>query len=377
MHLNNIYFLHEVGGKKNQEDFIWPAPGDAVLHDRVFVVCDGVGGSANGEVASRLIASATGEALSVLPETELLPGRINRILQEAQTAMAAHATTTGISKDMATTICLLVFSGHRALIAWCGDSRVYHVRKGEILFKTADHSLVNTLVKNGEITEDEALTHPQRHIILKAINGDETPAEAESHWIESIAPGDYFLLCTDGLLENITEADIKTLLNGERTRAKDIISIIQERCFGKTKDNYSLYLLQTALPVTAQKIRPSKTPLLLLLAAVLLAAGVYFYNAYRHAPTVIPAAFNTDTSTRPLQGANNQPAVRKDSLPYTELENQAGETEKKISPPPLPAGASGHKITPRGKRDTVQLNPSTLQKNQPPQEKPGSKTDSH
>jgi PPM family protein phosphatase len=325
-----------------------------------------------------MIASSAGEALAALPENELKPGTINRILQQAQAGMAAHATATGISKDMATTICLLVFSGQRALIAWCGDSRVYQVRKGEILFKTADHSLVNTLVKNGDITEDEALTHPQRHVILKAINGDDSPADAEEHWVEDIAPGDYFLLCTDGLLENITEADIKTLLNGERTRAKDIISIIQERCFGKTRDNYSLYLLQTKLPVAAQITKPSKTPLLLLLATVVVAAGIYFYNAYRHEPAMVPAALNTDSSAvQPMQEPATKPAVGKDSLPYVELENQAGETEKKISPVPLPTTPAGQQARPGRKQDTVQLNPSTLQKIKGQQEKPGSNRDSH
>ena len=74
-------------------------------------------------------------------------------------------------KGMATTLTYLHLSPEGAIIAWAGDSRVYHIRDGKILFKTEDHSLVNQLVQAGQITEEEAAHHPQKNVILRAVIG--------------------------------------------------------------------------------------------------------------------------------------------------------------------------------------------------------------
>ena len=380
MTLSNIYYLHEIGGKKNQEDYIWPAAGSAALHDKIFIVCDGVGGSENGEVASRMIAEYVGKKLLQTAGENISLDYINELLFGAKQQLVAHANNAGLNKDMATTFSLLVLFSNKAFVAWCGDSRVYHVRKSEILYKTSDHSLVNTLVKNGEITEEEALVHPQKHIILKAINGDDTAADADGEWINNIADGDYFMLCTDGLLENISDTAIKTLL-ADNT---DIIQKIQERCYGKTRDNYSMYLVQISLqaePAMQKTTSSYGSVWLIVLAAVLVAGGLLFFNKKEVIKEPVPAAVSTDTIV--IQPSPAIVTAPKDSigqqakdllLPVKPLQTEdAG--EKKIVPAPLPetkqsSDSPGHKkaliVIPAG---SVQLDPQDLQKKKKAAEK--------
>lgn len=244
MNLSSIYYLHEIGGKKTQEDYIWPQPGTATAKDSIFIVCDGVGGSENGEIASRIVAEFASNTLTKIPADALSTETINTLLAKAQQKLVDYARAHGLNSDMATTFCLLVLTNRGAFIAWCGDSRVYHIRNGMVLYKTSDHSLVNTLIKKGELTEDEASNHPQKNVILKAIKADYSPIEAEAKWITEIQKGDYFMLCTDGVLENITDQHLHSLLKSHNGKPVNITDHFQELCYNKTRDNYSMYLLQ-------------------------------------------------------------------------------------------------------------------------------------
>lgn len=92
---------------------------------------------------------------------------------------------------MATTLTMAYIASSGIVLAHIGDSRIYHLRKGEILYQTEDHSLVNSLVKLGKITPEEALTHPQRNVIIRAIQGTHTPTEADIITLNDIQPDDF------------------------------------------------------------------------------------------------------------------------------------------------------------------------------------------
>lgn len=291
MDLTHIYFLQEIGEKSNQEDYIWPLAGSASLHDKVFIVCDGVGGSENGEIASRIISEYVGNAILKLDKPEMSGAVINELLLKARQVLVQYAVDNGLNTDMGTTFTLLVLSADKAFIAWCGDSRIYHIRNGEILYKTADHSLVNSLVKSGEITEEEALIHPRRNLILRAIKADETSVEADYHFIENLMEGDYLILCTDGLLENITDKHLKLLLIRNDNENIDLIKSFQELCLGKTKDNYSMYLLRTGVFVKPafykKKIVILSLLLVMLISAFAVTLGRYFAKKQQNSVTPI------------------------------------------------------------------------------------------
>lgn len=322
MQLSHIYYLYEIGGKKNQEDYIWPVAGMASLDSRIFVVCDGVGGSENGEIASRIISESMGAALKNIPVENITDQLIHEQLTSAKQALADYARTHRLNPDMATTFCLLALGEKKSFIAWCGDSRVYHLRNGEVLYKTSDHSLVNTLLKKGEISEEEALSHPQKNVILKAIKADDSPVEVENQWVRDVHPGDYFLLATDGLFENITEKEIESLLDQNDHGHFDVVGGFQQYCFNKTRDNYSMYLVKIGsgnVPVARKQNRIYLLWLLILIVVAWL-MGSWYFSRHRHPAESAPAAGNVrDTIETEIV-----PTVPKDSLPYVEIVNSPG-----------------------------------------------------
>ena len=284
MRVTQIDYLHETGAKRNQEDFLYPLPGTASEKDRIFIVCDGVGGSESGEVASEYIAEGVAQGLQGVPESEVGLPLINSLLEGARSQLVEHALLKGLGKDMATTFTLLYLMEDRAYIAWCGDSRVYHLRGDRVLFRTTDHSLVHSLVRTGELSEEDARDHPQRNLLLKAIRADEPGPEAEGHWVEDIREGDYFLLCTDGLLENISDADVLFLLQQSEHREMYLAKAFRTYCYNKTRDNYSMYLVRVSpapAPVSAAPASgsvgrgPSRASWMLLLMVVLIAAAAF------------------------------------------------------------------------------------------------------
>ena len=324
MIVTNIYYLHEIGGKKSQEDYIWPLPGNANTNDRIFIVCDGVGGSENGEIASMLVAEFVGSKLSKTQHSNISAAYLEKILNGAKQNLIQYAATHGLNNDMATTFCLLVLMNDNALIAWCGDSRVYHIRHGEILYKTSDHSLVNTLLKNGDITEEEAFNHPQKNIILKAIKADDTAIEFEYHRIEEVKNGDYFLLCTDGLLENIDDVKLKTLLNDNDTRDTEVVNLFQQECYDRTRDNYSMYLVKVNQTAAMASSRRSKK---YLVAGVIifLIASAFIARSYFLSSKNIPPFSSVGTVTDTIS-AKEVKTVPKDQ-PKTDNKDSVGDFE--------------------------------------------------
>jgi serine/threonine protein phosphatase PrpC len=279
MDLTHIYLLNEIGGKANQEDSIWPGPDHVSLHDKAFIVCDGVGGHDKGEVASRMISEYVGNAIHKLEKREMSDVIVNGLLREATKSLINYAQQNGLNTDMATTFTLLVLAERKVFISWCGDSRVYHIRKGEVLYKTADHSLVNSLVKTGEITEKEALSHPRKNVILRAIKADGSAPEADHHLINNVMDGDYFMLCTDGLLENITDKDLTFLLTQNDKGNIDLIKGFQQFCQGKTKDNYSMYLIKVKLNKKSSGYK-KKIAVLAIFLVVLITASAVILGRY-------------------------------------------------------------------------------------------------
>ncbi|MDR1161335.1 MAG: protein phosphatase 2C domain-containing protein [Tannerellaceae bacterium] len=229
------------GKRKNNEDCIR----DGKLNDKsFFIVCDGVGGEAKGEVASRL-ACDTFDCFFRENEREPVGNgyfsqAIQVIEQRFDTQRISHPDTAG----MATTIALLVLDQSKAWSAHAGDSRIYQIRKQEIVFKTHDHSYINKLLDIGSITPDEARELRMKRILTQAIQGKEIkPADVSVTLLDDIREGDHLFLCTDGVTESITDEELLRLINsGDTLRQKT--ERIQQICFENSSDNYSGYLIQ-------------------------------------------------------------------------------------------------------------------------------------
>ncbi len=238
-------------GKPHQEDCMFPLHGEATGADRLFILCDGMGGHDAGEVASRTVCEAMSKSiLMFVPDTEGTFSKtvFDKALSDAYDALDAKDENTS-SRKMGTTMTLLKLYNDGYFIAHIGDSRVYHIRPGktaedtQILFRTEDHSLVNALVRIGEITEEEALHHPKKNVILRAMQPHaEQRAKADIHTGSDIRPGDCFYLCTDGMLENMTDRQLcyffSREVSGDR-RAELLLKATQEN-----RDNHSAIIVR-------------------------------------------------------------------------------------------------------------------------------------
>lgn len=251
-------YLNEQGSKRSySEDYIAPAPGQATVETRIFMVCDGVGGNVRGDLASRRVCEFFSDSVSKFIQKKKLSSEeidyseagqreiLNSILQRTEKELDRIVAEHPDYKGMATTLTYLHLSPKGAVIAWAGDSRVYHIRNGKILFKTEDHSLVNQLVKAGQITEEEAIHHPQKNVILRAVSGseNETSLDVKVIGFHEIKEEDIFLLCTDGILDGIDETELLQLFLNNYSD-QQIIDFIDDKCDRDSNDNYSMYLVR-------------------------------------------------------------------------------------------------------------------------------------
>lgn len=242
----------EIGRKDNQEDFLWPNPATVTTENRVFVMCDGVGGQDSGEVASETAATALG---TYLTEHQSEDGIVTKADFEKALSYAydeMDKVDTGAVKKMGTTMTCLVLHKGGALVAHIGDSRIYHVRpslaskegRTGIIYQSADHSLVNDLLRAGEITEEEAVNFPQKSVITRAMQPHlERRYKADIYEINDVESGDYFFLCCDGVLEQLTNDKLGEILANVTLNDDEKIAAVKAVCDGNTRDNYTCWLV--------------------------------------------------------------------------------------------------------------------------------------
>ncbi len=228
--------LTDPGRKRSDnQDHVWaqvlqPSEGDSV---GLFIVCDGVGGHQGGDFASRWAVEAVksdladlfspdnsyqtvllskeeqersraGEEVTRVSEIRKLEMTVRLAVQHAsQVVFESTQQNPSVADDAGTTITMAVVLGGRAVIANVGDSRTYLLRDDRIRQITQDHSLVAVLVASGQILPDEVFTHPQRNLIFRSL-GQKDEVQVDT-FIELLVPGDFLLLCSDGLWEMLPE----------------------------------------------------------------------------------------------------------------------------------------------------------------------------
>ncbi|MDR1500100.1 MAG: protein phosphatase 2C domain-containing protein [Tannerellaceae bacterium] len=234
--------VSEKGYRKNNEDFIFPSPETITGDQKLFLVCDGVGGAEKGEIASSMACDYFSTYFSSLLKEDPTPEFIQKAVQYTEAHFDTYVSEHPEAGGMATTLTMLYVGSNGVTLAHIGDSRIYQFRNGKILYQTEDHSLVNSLVKIGQITKEEALSHPQKNVILRAVQGTGSHVEADVALIQDVQSGDYFFLCTDGMLENFTDQELASVFS-KQMDAEIIKDILMESCDGKTHDNFSFYII--------------------------------------------------------------------------------------------------------------------------------------
>ena len=189
--------------------------------DPVFAVADGMGGAAAGEVASGMAV----DAIAAAHETGELPERITEVIQGANARIHAGSKEDRERSGMGCTCTLAVVEPSQVTIGHVGDSRAYRLRDGKLEQITDDHSLVAGLIKLGKLTEEEAHTHPQRSVILRAL-GPAPEVEVDLLNIETRAD-DVFLLCSDGLSGMVRDEVIEETLSTLRSLDEALEMLIE------------------------------------------------------------------------------------------------------------------------------------------------------
>jgi serine/threonine protein phosphatase PrpC len=256
----------ERGRRDNNEDYVLPAPGKAGLNDRLFIVCDGVGGAQRGELASLLAGEAMFRYFKNHPAEAVTAPFVRSALLTVEEAFdeAIASEPEANLAGMSTTLTVLSLHEQGVTIGHIGDSRVYHIRGEQVLHQTTDHSLVNELVRAKQITPEEALSHPRRNVITRAIQGSGRPSSITVYITQDVAPGDYFFLCTDGVLECLNNEALLRILSTHTLTDSQKVSHILRACTDGSRDNFSGYLIRVAdviplapLPDPADELPPA------------------------------------------------------------------------------------------------------------------------
>ena len=254
-----VYSIWEYGqrvdseGKPHQEDNIFPAYEQQKESDRLFILCDGMGGHEAGEVASSTVCSAMSKSIfdsAPNAEGDFNDDNLRKAIADAFDSLdALPLGDVSAEKKMGTTMTFLKFHNKGCTIAHMGDSRVYHIRPGKgrdetkILFKTNDHSLVNDLIKVGELTQEEAKLSKQKNIITRAMQPkmERRPKPDIYHTVD-IKPGDYFYMCSDGMLEQMEDENL--LFNFSEATGDDENKVkILTQATSQNLDNHSAIII--------------------------------------------------------------------------------------------------------------------------------------
>jgi serine/threonine protein phosphatase PrpC len=197
-------FSHSDTGRQrrgNEDAFLERAP--------LFVVADGMGGAQGGEVASRIAIELFADGLTVDDDSdpaELLAGRAEEVNAEIYSRAQEDAELTG----MGTTLTAAYVGLAEVSLAHVGDSRAYRFHDGHIERLTHDHSLVEELIRQGQLTEEEAEEHPQRSIITRAL-GPEPVVDVDMITLDGV-DGDIYLICSDGLTSMVAESEVERIV---------------------------------------------------------------------------------------------------------------------------------------------------------------------
>jgi serine/threonine protein phosphatase PrpC len=220
----------------------------------LYVVADGMGGHAAGDVASGLAMSAMAENMathllvpqlsSALNNSEAFDAQLwlANAVQAANEAVYAQRQST--QTNMGTTLVAALVIGNKVHIANVGDSRAYVIANDEVRQITTDHSLVERLIATGQIQPDEARAHPQRNVIYRTI-GDKEKAQID-FFTQNLNPGDSLLLCSDGLSGKIEDAEIGQIINNSQSPQDACERLVQAANDSGGDDNITVIIVQAS-----------------------------------------------------------------------------------------------------------------------------------
>ena len=234
---------------------------------RLFLVADGMGGHAGGDVASAIATTRIAEADTDYPSAPdaaaALEGAMVAANRQLAETVADHSELTG----MGTTVSALLVQGDRVVIAHIGDSRIYLLRSGELSQITTDHTFVQRLVDAGRITAEEAMVHPRRSVLMRVLGDVESSPEVDSMVLDA-RPGDRWMLCSDGLSGVVSFDELQEILAADAGAKQVADRLVKASLDGGAPDNVTVVVVDVGEPPA-----PATPPLVVGSAAAPLAFG--------------------------------------------------------------------------------------------------------
>jgi len=226
---------------------------DSYLTDEpLFAVADGMGGHRGGEVASQLAV----QTLEKLFKKGI--GELPDQVREANRVVFERSVVDEKVAGMGTTLTAALVEGDRIRLAHVGDSRAYLLREGDLRLLTEDHTLVHRMVTEGEISKEEAETHPQRSVLTRAL-GVETVVDVDDDTVQ-VRPGDRLLLCTDGLTSMVSEQAVEEVLRAVPDPQEAAQRLVQLANEGGGADNTTVVVLDFSDDAPAARPKEEPTP---------------------------------------------------------------------------------------------------------------------
>lgn len=238
-----VGFKSDKGLKRsNNEDACF-----VLLPDKVYVVADGVGGGNAGEIASRTAVSEIANYVVEHPIGNMtnkyaIVNYLQNCLDEANSKIFKMANTYEENTGMATTAVIVYAAFGKVFITNVGDSRVYLYRGGQLIQLTEDHTYVNTLVKAGIISKEEAKVDERKNVITKALGADAT-VEPDFFQVE-IMKDDIFIICTDGLYDEVENPEIVQVLSKNQSMSDVCTELINRANSNGGRDNITIISLK-------------------------------------------------------------------------------------------------------------------------------------
>jgi PPM family protein phosphatase len=231
------------GDRKEQQDRVAIFPHPRAKGVALVVVADGMGGHTGGALAAEQVVHTAKNSLAHFsPAEELAQPMLENSMREAH--MMIKASRFINEKDPHSTVVMLLLQPGKVSWAHCGDSRLYHFRGDQLVRRTIDHSYVEHLLATGRITAEQALTHPNRNVLLTSLGGQEEPKFSFAEVVD-VQGGESFVLCSDGLWAYFDDAELGGIVDAfpARKASEILLERARERGAGGG-DNISLAIIK-------------------------------------------------------------------------------------------------------------------------------------
>jgi len=216
---------------------------------QLFFVADGMGGHAGGDIASAMVSQKVAQIDTGYPNSDAAASAMKAAMLEANRALGQTVKSHYELAGLGTTFSGMSVNGDEVTIAHIGDSRIYLCREGEMIQMTKDHTFVQRLVDLGRITEEEALVHPRRSVLMRVLGDVEDEPDIDTFTVKT-QPGDRWMLCSDGLCGYVPEGLISMILSGPISTEEATDLLVSEALEYGAPDNVTVVVVDV-IPANA------------------------------------------------------------------------------------------------------------------------------